>query len=61
MARQPFAALVNIAAPSESRALKAPLTIAAGGWGQCRQSWGSIDDARYQAMRDRVLVAVGPR
>ena len=34
LAEQPFAALVNVALPEESRILKAPLALAAGGWGQ---------------------------
>jgi hypothetical protein len=33
-ADQPFAALVNVALPDESRILKAPLAVEAGGWGQ---------------------------
>jgi len=34
LAEQPFAALVNVAEPSESRILKGPLAAEAGGWRQ---------------------------
>jgi hypothetical protein len=34
LAEQPYAALVNVAEPSESRILKGPLAAEAGGWGQ---------------------------
>jgi hypothetical protein len=59
MAQQPLAALVNIAQPDESRVLKAPLATAAGGWGQCKQTWGDTASTDYTAMLERVLAATG--
>ncbi|MFV2066876.1 MAG: hypothetical protein ACC645_07815 [Pirellulales bacterium] len=61
LARQPFAALVNVALPSESRILKAPLALEAGGWGQVEQGgWRSRDEPDYQTMRRLVLAAIQP-
>ena len=45
---QPLAALVNIAAPRESRVLQAPLATGVGGWGQCKQAWGGTAEAHSQ-------------
>jgi len=52
MAGQPFAALVNLAMPSESRILKAPLAEKAGGWGQKfpRGGWTNTNDLTYKHM-----------
>jgi hypothetical protein len=61
LAGQPLAALVNVALPDESRILKAPLAIAAGGWGQIeRGGWTSTDDRDYQKMRQLVQAAIQP-
>jgi hypothetical protein len=61
LADQPIAALVNAAAPEESRVLKAPLAVAAGGWGQMATGgWGAITDAGYQTMLTLVMKTVVP-
>jgi hypothetical protein len=61
LAGQPFAALVNVALPDESRILKAPLAIGAGGWGQIEQGgWKSTDDPEYQKLRQLVQAAIQP-
>jgi len=61
LAGQPFAALVNAALPDESRILKAPLAIEAGGWGQIEQGgWKSQDDPEYQKMHELVHSAIQP-
>ncbi len=61
LAAQPFAALVNVALPDESRILKAPLALPAGGWGQIEQGgWKSTDDPEYQKMRQLVQAAIQP-
>jgi hypothetical protein len=61
LAGQPFAALVNVALPTESRILKAPLAIEAGGWGQIAQrGWKSSDDPDYRKMRKLVDAAIQP-
>jgi len=58
---QPFAALVNIALPEESRVLKAPLAKRAGGWGQCKGvEWLDTKAQGYQEMLSYVVRAVGP-
>ena len=62
-AEQPFAALVNVAMPEESRILLAPLPVAAGGWGQVPASaggWKSDRDPAYQQMRKLVQAAIQP-
>jgi len=61
LAKQPFAALVNVAIPSESRILKAPLAVSAGGWGQIDQGrWKSTDDPGYQRMHALVRKTIKP-
>jgi len=61
LAGQPFAALVNVALPSESRILKAPLATDAGGWGQIEQGgWNSTDDPDYRKMARLVHAAIQP-
>jgi len=61
LAGQPFAALVNVASPDESRILKAPLPIETGGWGQIeRGGWQSTDDPEYKKMRQLVQAAIQP-
>lgn len=62
-ADQPFAALVNVALPDESRILRAPLAIAAGGWGQVPVSaggWRNAQDPAYLKMRKLVQAAIQP-
>lgn len=55
LAQPPFAALVNIAIPSESRILKAPLAVSAGGWGQVDQGgWRNRDDPSCTKMLELV-------
>jgi len=61
LAGQPFAALVNVALPEESRILKAPLALAAGGWEQIeRGGWKSTDDPAYRKMSELVQAAIQP-
>ncbi len=60
IAAQPFAALVNVALPAESRILKAPLPEAAGGWGQISENaYAGTEDPRYRNMAQLVINAVG--
>jgi len=58
LAAQPFAALVNTALPDESRILRAPLAVEAGGWGQLQPRWSSTRDDGYRKMRDLVRAAI---
>ena len=61
IARQPFAALVNIAMPSESRILMAPLPVSAGGWGQLtKNAYAGNDDPAYQQMARLVRATIVP-
>jgi hypothetical protein len=60
LAEQPFAALVNVGLPEESRILKAPLAQAAGGWGQIEPGWKSTDESGYRQMRKLVEAAITP-
>jgi len=61
MATQPFPALVNLALVTESRILKAPLAVKAGGWGQItRNGWSGTNDRGYQAMLRFVRACVKP-
>ena len=50
IAREPYAALVNKVLPEESRILKAPLSVEAGGWGQIPGGWASTNDPGYEQM-----------
>jgi hypothetical protein len=59
LAEQPAEALINVAAPEESRVLRAKLSRGAGGWGQCEEPWPGTDAKGYCTMRRRVLAAVG--
>jgi hypothetical protein len=60
LARQPFAALVNAALPEESRILKAPLVVEAGGWGQIAHGWTGEKDADYREMARLVEGSLTP-
>jgi len=61
LAGQPFAALVNVALPAESRILKAPLALAAAGWGQIEHGgWKSAHDPDYRKMTRLVEAAIQP-
>ena len=61
LAKQPYASLVNVGEPSESRILKAPLALAAGGWGQIdHPGWLSIEDSGYEKMRQLVEQSIKP-
>lgn len=60
-AKQPFHALVNVALPTESRILKAPLALEAGGWGQItRNGWSGTNDPGYQKMLRLVRASITP-
>ena len=60
-AAAPFAALVNVGLPEESRALRAPLAVSAGGWGQMSENgWRDTTDADYVATRRLVEAAIAP-
>ncbi|MBN2138893.1 MAG: discoidin domain-containing protein [Sedimentisphaerales bacterium] len=59
LANQPFAALVNIALPCESRILKAPLALDAGGWGQI-EKWAGTNEPGYKKMSELVNAAIAP-
>lgn len=61
LARQPFAALVNVALLEESRILKAPLAARAGGWGLFPgREWRDTKDLDYQRMRQLVEGSIAP-
>jgi hypothetical protein len=61
LAGQPFAALVNAALTAESRILKAPLALEAGGWGQIEHGgFKSSDEPDYREMRRLVEAAIQP-
>lgn len=57
--RQPFAALVNAGQPDESRALRAPLALTAGGWGQL-PGWTSTADPEYLRFLRLVEASLAP-
>jgi len=61
LARQPIEALVNVAMPSESRILKAPLSTRGGGWGQVsRGGFNGTGDAGYRELQQLVEACVRP-
>ena len=60
IAGQPFAALVNVAAPEKSRILLAALPLEKGGWGQFSDGFKGTDDPNYRAMLARVREAIAP-
>jgi hypothetical protein len=61
LAQQPIEALINVTMPSQSRILKAPLSIDAGGWGQIKQNaWADTSDPGYKKMLHLVEAAIIP-
>jgi len=61
LAAQPFAALVNVASPAESRVLMAPLPVEAGGWGQiAKGAFSGKSDPAWQEMLRLVEGSVAP-
>lgn len=61
LAAEPFAALVNVALPEESRILKAPLAAEAGGWGLFPdKGWRDARDPDYVRTRQRVEASIAP-
>ena len=61
LAAEPFESLVNVAQPDESRLLRAPLALAAGGWGQITAGgWTSTDDPDYQHAATLVRASILP-
>jgi hypothetical protein len=61
LAEQPFAALVNVGQPSESRILKAPLAGDAGGWGQIQEgAWLDTAHPGYRKMQQLVEASIAP-
>lgn len=59
IAKQPFETLVNNGCIEESRVLKAPLALSAGGWGQI-EKWKSTSDEGYLTMRAKVEASLKP-
>ena len=59
LAKEPYAALVNVCIPAESRILKAPLAVAAGGWGQIDGGWANTKAPGYQKMLELVEPSIG--
>ncbi|HJN09271.1 MAG TPA: discoidin domain-containing protein [Pirellulaceae bacterium] len=61
LAEQRYAALVNVGLVTESRILKAPLSKAAGGWGQIADTgWRDVHDPGYTKMRRLVEQSIAP-
>ncbi len=60
LAQQAIETLVNVGQPDESRILKAPLPVLAGGWGQIVSDWDSTDHANYQQMKELVMKCIIP-
>lgn len=61
IAKQPFHCLVNPANIAESRALMAPLALAAGGWGQWQQgAFASKDEPDFAALQALVEKSLRP-
>jgi hypothetical protein len=59
LAAQPFAALVNLGMPEQSRILNAPLCVRAGGWGQIAENgWAGRDDPGYRKMLTLVRASI---
>ena len=61
LAEQPWAALVNVALPEESRILKASLAPEVGGWGSLAGTgWRDPADADYLRLRQLVEESIAP-
>jgi hypothetical protein len=61
LAQRPFAALVNVALPSESFILMAPLAAEAGGWGLFPAAgWRDTADQDYLRVRQLVEASIAP-
>ena len=60
MADQPFAALVNLAEPLESRVLLMRLATAAGGWNQAGDAWPDRYHPGYKQMLQLVKSSIAP-
>jgi len=61
LSAQPYAALVNVANPAESRVLMAPLPVAAGGWGQiAKGAFAARSDPGWQEMLKLVEGSITP-
>ncbi len=61
LAEQPYAALVNVGLPAESRILKAPLAKTAGGWGQLtRGAWPDTEHPDYKRTHQLVEKSIAP-
>ena len=60
MAARPLAALVNLAIPEESRAVKAPLARAAGGWELCTGLVWTRSARGHTRMLDKARAVVAP-
>ena len=58
LAAQPIQSLVNVSQVDESRILKAPLALDAGGWGQIANGWKTTDDPRYKKMLALIAAAM---
>jgi hypothetical protein len=61
LADEPLAALVNVAMPSESRLLKAPLAGSAGGWSQCARAWPDTSAQGYRKMSEAIRRCLSAR
>ncbi|MGO8752659.1 MAG: hypothetical protein ACLQNE_42505, partial [Thermoguttaceae bacterium] len=62
LAEQPYAALVNVALPEESRILKAPLDVKADGWGSFpEKGWRGTTDSDYLRTRRLVEASIAPQ
>ena len=61
LASQPYAALVNVSLPRESRLLKAPLAAKAGGWGQiAEKGFSDAQDPAYKELERLVEASFIP-
>jgi hypothetical protein len=60
VSRQPFAALVNVGDPEQSRILLAGLATAAGGWGQLAPAFSACEDRGWRSLRSLVMASLAP-
>ncbi len=61
LAAQPFAALVNVAQPDQSRILRAPMPVKAGGWGQIDKGYAGTTAPDYVKALALVNASIAPR